>query len=208
MDDVKKGSREVETDAKQAWRKADGDESIDDKLANAGDEIRKDLGNAGDEIRDALDDTTQDAKREYRESRDRRQGRVAAVRRRGVPRRQGRQCRRRDPQGPRQRGRRAARRPLTAVPHRITGPGGDAGALSCPGARTAPRRRPRVAAYPRAARVRGSVARTQGGTSGMSEADHAAPDIDQRIEGVVDTPTCSRSPRRSPAGAERSWRRG
>jgi hypothetical protein len=51
MDDIKKGAREVETDAKQAWRKADGYESVEDKLANAGDEIRKDLGNAGDELR-------------------------------------------------------------------------------------------------------------------------------------------------------------
>ena len=50
MDDIKKGAREVETDAKQTWRKADG-ESLGDKVANAGDEIRKDLGNAGDELR-------------------------------------------------------------------------------------------------------------------------------------------------------------
>ena len=52
MDDLKKGAREIGTDAKQTWRKADGEESFGDKVANAGDEIRKDLGNAGDDLDD------------------------------------------------------------------------------------------------------------------------------------------------------------
>jgi len=52
MDDVKKGYREGEVEAKEAWRNRDG-EDLADKVGNAGDEIRKDLGNAGDDIRDA-----------------------------------------------------------------------------------------------------------------------------------------------------------
>ena len=55
MDDIKKGARESEVEAKEAWRKADG-ESVSDKVANAGDEIRKDLGNAGDDIRETVRD--------------------------------------------------------------------------------------------------------------------------------------------------------
>jgi hypothetical protein len=55
MNDVKKAARELETDARQAWRKRDG-EDVGDRMANAGDEIRKDLGNAGDDIREAARD--------------------------------------------------------------------------------------------------------------------------------------------------------
>lgn len=56
MDDIKKGSREVENKAKEVGRKADGDESLADKVGNLGDDIRKGLGNAGDDIRSGLDD--------------------------------------------------------------------------------------------------------------------------------------------------------
>jgi len=42
--DMKKSLRDTEADAKETWRKADGDESLADKVGNAGDEIRKDLG--------------------------------------------------------------------------------------------------------------------------------------------------------------------
>ena len=49
MDDVKKTYREGEQTTKEAWRQADGDDSLADKVGNAGDEIRKDLGNAGDD---------------------------------------------------------------------------------------------------------------------------------------------------------------
>lgn len=56
MDDVKKTYREVETGAKEGWRKSDGDESVADKVGNAGDEIRKDLGNAGDAVRRKIDE--------------------------------------------------------------------------------------------------------------------------------------------------------
>ncbi len=54
MDDVKKGYREGETSAKEAWRNRDG-EDLADKVGNLGDEIRKDLGNAGDDVRRAID---------------------------------------------------------------------------------------------------------------------------------------------------------
>ena len=54
MDDLKKGYREGEVDAKEAWRNRDG-EDLADKVGNAGDEIRKDLGNLGDDARNAID---------------------------------------------------------------------------------------------------------------------------------------------------------
>ena len=40
MDDVKKTYREGEQEAKETWRKSDGDESLADKVGNAGDELR------------------------------------------------------------------------------------------------------------------------------------------------------------------------
>jgi hypothetical protein len=63
MDDLKKGYREGEVEAKEAWRKRDG-ESLGDKVANVGDEIRKDLGNAGDDIREAGRDAEHEADRD------------------------------------------------------------------------------------------------------------------------------------------------
>jgi hypothetical protein len=41
MDDVKRTYREGEQTAKEAWRQADGDESLADTVGNAGDELRK-----------------------------------------------------------------------------------------------------------------------------------------------------------------------
>ena len=41
MDDVKRTYREGEQDTKEAWRKADGDDSLADAVGNAGDELRK-----------------------------------------------------------------------------------------------------------------------------------------------------------------------
>jgi len=52
MDDLKKGYREGETSAKEAWRKRDG-EDLGDKVGNLGDDIRKELGNLGDDVRGA-----------------------------------------------------------------------------------------------------------------------------------------------------------
>ena len=39
MDDLKKGAREGEVNAKEAWRNSDG-EDLSDKVGNAGDELR------------------------------------------------------------------------------------------------------------------------------------------------------------------------
>ncbi len=55
--DVKKTYREGEQETKEAWRKADGNESLTDKVGNVGDEVRKDLGNAGDDLANAGDTT-------------------------------------------------------------------------------------------------------------------------------------------------------
>ena len=50
MDDAKKGYREGEETAKEAWRKRDG-EDLADKVGNLGDDISKNLGNLGDDVR-------------------------------------------------------------------------------------------------------------------------------------------------------------
>jgi hypothetical protein len=55
MDDLKKGYREGEESAKEAWRNRDG-EDLADKVGNLGDDIKKNLGNAGDDLRNAVDD--------------------------------------------------------------------------------------------------------------------------------------------------------
>ena len=60
MDEVKKGYRAVKNDAKETWRKADGEEDLGDKVANLGDDIRDGLGNAGDTIRREVDEHTDD----------------------------------------------------------------------------------------------------------------------------------------------------
>ena len=75
MDDVKKGYREGEESAKEAWRNRDG-EDLADKVGNLGDDINKNLGNlgddaknaidkAGDKIDDATDDTRAEADRKF-----------------------------------------------------------------------------------------------------------------------------------------------
>jgi hypothetical protein len=58
--DIKQGTRGVGNNAKETWRKADGDESLSDKVANAGDDIRDTLGNAGDDVRRHSDDDATD----------------------------------------------------------------------------------------------------------------------------------------------------
>jgi hypothetical protein len=63
MDDVKKTYREGEQETKEAWRKADGDESVADKVGNVGDEVRKDLGNAGDDLSNAADRSAMPARK-------------------------------------------------------------------------------------------------------------------------------------------------
>jgi hypothetical protein len=55
MQEPKKAARDMEDDAKEAWRRSDG-ESLGDKAANAGDRIRHGIENAGDEIHKDVDD--------------------------------------------------------------------------------------------------------------------------------------------------------
>jgi len=50
MDQVKRASREVETEAKRGMRELDGHDLGDD-VENAGDEVKKDLGNLSDDLR-------------------------------------------------------------------------------------------------------------------------------------------------------------
>lgn len=62
MDDLKKGYREGEESAKEAWRKRDG-EDLGDKVGNLGDDIRKELGNLGDDVRGAGNDAQREMDR-------------------------------------------------------------------------------------------------------------------------------------------------
>lgn len=63
MDDVKRDYREGEETAKEAWRKADGEEDLADKAGNLGDDIRKELGNAGDDMDHGVDERHTDTPR-------------------------------------------------------------------------------------------------------------------------------------------------
>lgn len=56
MTDLKRGARDLEDDAKEALRRADGEESLGDKLANVGDRLRHGAENVGDELREKGDD--------------------------------------------------------------------------------------------------------------------------------------------------------
>jgi hypothetical protein len=55
MDDVKRAAREAENETKEAIRRSDGDESLEDKAANTADDIRAGLGNAGDKVDEEVD---------------------------------------------------------------------------------------------------------------------------------------------------------
>ena len=73
MDDVKKTYREGEQATKEAWREADGDESVADKIGNAGDEMRKQAGNKqagnlGDDLKRGADDVGDASKETWRRS--------------------------------------------------------------------------------------------------------------------------------------------
>jgi hypothetical protein len=68
MDDMKKTYREGEQATKEAWRKADGDESLTDKVGNVGDELRKDAGNAGDSLDNTPDATSDTSKEAWRKA--------------------------------------------------------------------------------------------------------------------------------------------
>jgi hypothetical protein len=55
MDDAKRTYREAENKTKEEWRRADGEESLEDKAANTADDVRAGLGNLGDEIDEEVD---------------------------------------------------------------------------------------------------------------------------------------------------------
>ena len=55
MDDAKRAYREAENKTKEEWRRADGDESLEDKAANTADDVRAGLGNLGDEVDEEVD---------------------------------------------------------------------------------------------------------------------------------------------------------
>ena len=60
MSDLKQTARNTKTDAKDAWRKADG-ESLGDKIATGTDRAKDALENAGDEIHEDADKASRDA---------------------------------------------------------------------------------------------------------------------------------------------------
>ena len=61
MSDLKQQARDTKTDIKDAWRKADGEESLGDKLATTTDRAKDALGNAGDELHEEVDEASRDA---------------------------------------------------------------------------------------------------------------------------------------------------
>jgi hypothetical protein len=60
MSDLKRTVRETEADMKEAWRKADGDESLGDKAANVGDRAENAIENAGDKLHEEADEASRD----------------------------------------------------------------------------------------------------------------------------------------------------
>ncbi len=61
MSDLKKTVRDTEADMKEAWRKADGDESLGDKAAGLGDRVENAVKNTGDEVHEEADEASRDA---------------------------------------------------------------------------------------------------------------------------------------------------
>ena len=58
MSDLKREARDLRDDAKEAWRKADGEESLGDTLANAGDRARSAAENVGDKLHEEVDEAS------------------------------------------------------------------------------------------------------------------------------------------------------
>ena len=61
MSDLKQTARDVKTDVKEAWRRADGEESLGDKVANATDRAKDKIADAGDELHEEADRASRDA---------------------------------------------------------------------------------------------------------------------------------------------------
>lgn len=58
MADIKKSIRDTEADVKESWRRADGEESLDDKVANAGDRARNAAKDVGDTAHEKTDEAS------------------------------------------------------------------------------------------------------------------------------------------------------
>ena len=61
MNDVNRAARDAAADAKEMWRKADGNESLGDKVADAGDRVGNAVKNAGDDLHEEADKLSRDA---------------------------------------------------------------------------------------------------------------------------------------------------
>ena len=61
MNDINRTIRDKEADAKEMWRKADGEESLGDKAANVGDRVTNAVKDAGDEVHEEADRMSRDA---------------------------------------------------------------------------------------------------------------------------------------------------
>ncbi|HEY8238656.1 MAG TPA: hypothetical protein VIF63_04400 [Candidatus Limnocylindrales bacterium] len=61
MSDLSKQARDAGADVKEAWRKADGDESLEDKAKNAGDRISNAVKDAGDKVHQEADEMSREA---------------------------------------------------------------------------------------------------------------------------------------------------
>lgn len=61
MHDLKRTVRDTEADAKETWRKADGNESIGDKAANVRDRVGNAIKDAGDDVHEEADKLSRDA---------------------------------------------------------------------------------------------------------------------------------------------------
>jgi phage-related minor tail protein len=60
MSDIKETVRDTEADFKDAWRKADGEESLGDKAANVGERAKNAIENAGDKLHEEVDEASRD----------------------------------------------------------------------------------------------------------------------------------------------------
>src|SRR5512143_2775634 len=61
MNDIKRAARQTEDDLKQAWRKADGNESLGDKAANLGDRTKHAIDNVDDKLHEGSDKLSREA---------------------------------------------------------------------------------------------------------------------------------------------------
>ena len=61
MNDLKRTVRDTAADAKETWRKADGNESLGDKAADLGDRAKNAVENAGDDLHEGADKLSRDA---------------------------------------------------------------------------------------------------------------------------------------------------